>query len=223
MSMPCPNDEVLADYIEGRLSEDERFEVEDHLSVCERCLEDFVVASHVLREHESLEFASVPANTTQTAVHLVQSHGAGSCPTLSARLKQSLGNLSEKVSDFLSLKPWTGGMQLEPIRGSKTRVANDLIQLRKKFKDFDAEIEIEKTGESKAHIRVNVPGESADEKKPVRVTLKRGDRDVASHLLSGTHVLFEDVPFGHYGLIFSRDGAELGEYHFEITENRHGE
>ena len=149
MSTPCPNDEVLADYIEGRLSEDERFELEDHLSICERCLEDFVVASHVLREHDPLEFASVPEGITEAAVHQVQTHGAGSCSTLSARLKQSLGNLSDKVSDFLAVKPWPGGMQLEPIRGSKTRLAKDLIQLRKKFKDLMRKLKSRRQGRAR--------------------------------------------------------------------------
>jgi len=220
MKMRCPNDEVLADYIEGRLAKEERFEVEDHLSTCERCLDDLVVASSVFRGEALFECDSVPAALTEAAVRAIQRHGAGSCPTFPQRVKRSLEDLSEKVSDLLTFKPT--GLQLQPIRGSKTRLAKDLIQLRKKYRDFEVEIEIEKISESNAHIRVKLP-EPPAEKRPIRVTLKRGKREVSSHLLSGAHVLFENVAFGHYGLTFSMDGVEVGEYHFEIRENRHGE
>lgn len=222
MPTPCPNDEILADYLEGRLSGEERFRVEDHLSACDRCLEAFIVAGTVFRDEDLSGVAPVPAGVTRTAVRLVQRQAAGSCPTLSARLRRSLDRLSDKLSHVLMLKPWTG-LQLEPIRGSKTRLAKDLIQLKKQFRDFDAEIEIEKIGEGKAHIRVNFLSGTGDEEKRVRVTLTRGRREVASHLLTRSRVLFENTPFGRYGLVFSRDGVELGEYHFEITENRHGE
>jgi hypothetical protein len=162
---------------------------------------------------------SAPEGVTKAAVHLVQGVGKTS-PSFSERVKQSLGDISAKVSEYLAVKP--GGLQLEPIRGSKTRLDKDLIQVKKKYRDFDVEIEMEKMGENKAHIRVKIPG-IVEEKGPVRVTLKRGERDVASQLLSGPYVLFENIPFGHYSLIFSTDGVELGEYHFEIRENRHAE
>jgi hypothetical protein len=220
MKISCPNDEIFADYIEGRLSEEKRFEVEDHLSSCDRCIEELVVASSVFQEEERFQSDSVPVGVTKAAVRLVQGLSETG-PSLSERVKQSIGDISAKVSDYLAFKPG-GGLQLEPIRGSKTRLDKDLIQVKKKYRDFDVEIEMEKMGENKAHIRVKIPG-MVEEKGPVRVTLKRGDRDVASQLLSGDYVLFENIPFGHYSLIFSTDGVELGEYHFEIRENRHAE
>ena len=137
----CPNDEVFADYIEGRLPEEKRFEMEDHMSVCERCIEELVVASSVFRDEDRFELDPVPVGVTKAAVRLVQGRGE-SGPSLSERVKQSLGDISVKVSDYLTLKPG-GGLQLEPIRGSKTRLDRDLIQVKKKYRDFDVEIEME--------------------------------------------------------------------------------
>jgi hypothetical protein len=220
MKILCPSEEVFADYIEGRLSDAEKVEVEGHLSSCERCIEELVVAGSVFREEERFELEHVPDGVTKAAVRLVQAQSAGGGPSLTEKVKASLENLSAKVVDSFSFRP--GGLQLEPIRGSKTRLDRDLIQVKKKYRDFDVEIEMEKMGENKAHIRVKIPG-MVEEKRPVRVTLKRGEREMASQLLTDPYVLFENVPFGHYSLTFLTDGTEVGEYHFEIRENRHAE
>ena len=118
---------VHYDYIEDRLSEEKRFEVEDHLSSCDRCIEELVVASSVFREEERFQLDSAPAGVTKAAVRLVQG-GGETGPSLSERIKESLGDISAKVSDYLAFKPG-GGLHLEPIRGSKTRLDKDLIQV----------------------------------------------------------------------------------------------
>ena len=53
----------------------------------------------------------------------------------------------------------------------------------------------------------------------IRVTLKKGERELCSSLFSGGRVLFEDISFGPYTLIFARNGASLGAYPFEIKES----
>jgi hypothetical protein len=83
-----------------------------------------------------------------------------------------------------------------------------------------AEIQIEKTGDDKAHIRVSLVGNP--QITGVRVTLKRGEREVFSYSLGVGYVLFEDIPFGHYGLLFTKDGEVLGKYHFEMKGSYHG-
>jgi hypothetical protein len=150
----------------------------------------------------------------------VRSQDAEPSDALPDKLKRAAGGLWEKALDTLNL-PSRAGLELAPIRGSKTRLGKDLIHLSKTFKDLEVEIDIEKTGEDKANIRVALPASQKDE-KTVRATLKRGDREVSSSLLNKAYVLFEDVPFGHYNLSFSREGVELGVYSFEIRENHHG-
>ena len=79
----------------------------------------------------------------------------------------------------------------------------------------------EKAGKDKANIRVRL-AESSKHKRGIRVTLKKGEREVQSHLINGGYVLFEDTPFGHYSLLFSKDGVKLGSYLFEIKESQDG-
>lgn len=220
MKIPCTDEERLADYLEGRLSEEDRPQIEEHLSDCQTCLEGILVINGLVRDKGRFELDPVPAKVTEAAVHLVTSESAISSGSLIEKLKRSVKNLGSRISDVLWLRPW-GRWRLAPIRGSKTAVSEDLVCLRVPFKEIGAEIEIEKTRDNKAHIRVKLP-EANKSRKALRVTLKKGEREIASHLLDGAYVLFEDIPFGHYSISLAEDDVSLGTYLFEIKETCHG-
>ncbi|MCK4389832.1 MAG: zf-HC2 domain-containing protein [Desulfobacterales bacterium] len=246
MKTLCPDEEMLADYLEGRLSDEERSQMEEHLSACKGCLEELVVTNSLLRGGDRAKLNSLPEEVTGAAVRLVKKQRSTSCNFYIERIKRSVRNVRSKMSDLFSLKARTG-WQLEPIRGSKIRMAKNLIYLRKTFKDIDTEIEVEKTGENKAHIRVKLiadcglriadflgpdsekgnshtfrlQGDNTPQKM-VRVTLKKDEREICSYLANDAYVLFEDIPFGHYNLSFARDGVMLGRYYFEVKEAGHG-
>ena len=220
MKMPCPDEERLLDYLEGRLSEEDRSQIEEHLSNCDTCLEGLVVTNGLVRGRVSWELDPVPTRVTDGAVHLVTSQRALSHGSWMEKLGQSVKDLGSRMSDLYRLKPW-GRWQLAPIRGSKTVASEDLVCLRVPFKEIETQIEIEKTGTGKAHIRVKL-SEANKHRKAVRITLKKGEREIASYLLDGTYVLFEDIPFGHYSISLAENGMSLGTYLFEIKETRHG-
>ena len=220
MKTVCPDEEMIADYLEGRVSHDERSEIEEHLSCCERCLDEFIVARNLVRGEDRFELDPVPSRVTQAAARLVSSEGLISFGTLRERFRRLIKGIYSRISDLFHLTPW-GEWRLAPIRGSRRVVSKDLIHLRKTFKEIEAEIEIEKAGENKALIRVTLP-EDARQGKRIRVTLKKGEREISSHLLNGGYALFEDIPFGHYSLTFFRDGVMLGKYLFNIKETRYG-
>jgi hypothetical protein len=197
----CPDEEIIADYLEGRLPPEDKEELDAHLSECELCLEELVIAGKASRA--AAESPMVPSSITEATVGLVTRRTAG---------------VAEKISDYFRYSfPWR--WQQATIRSSKIAAAPDLVIIRKVFKEIQAEIEIEKTGEDKAHIRVRV-GER--EKNGIRVTLKKGEREISSQVLSAGYALFEDIPFGRYEIVFSNNGSELGSYTFEIRESRHG-
>lgn len=227
METRCSDDEMLADYFEGRLSDQDRTEMEAHLSECKMCMEALVVANSVVRGRSRFESEAAPNEVTEAAVCLINRQTSVLHGSLMQRLKRSikglpryslLRSLWSKVSDFLRL-PWVE-WRLARIRGSGRIISEDLINVRKSFNGLETEIEIEKTGHNKAHIRVKAP-EYDSHKKTLRITLKRGEREISSYLLNGAYVLFEDIPFGHYSLAFVRDGAKIGTYLFEIKETHH--
>ena len=77
MKATCPDEETLTDYLEGRLSEKERSQVETHLSECETCLEEIVVANGLAQGRDRFELDPVPNEVTEAAVRLVVSGPEG--------------------------------------------------------------------------------------------------------------------------------------------------
>jgi len=209
----CPDEEMIADYLEGRLSVEDKDGLDAHLSECELCLEELVISAKALRN--AAESPPVPSSVTESAVRLVKGRSA---VVAKKSLRESVADCAEKISAYFRYSfPWR--WQHATIRSSRTAAAPDLVIIRKVFREIETEIEIEKTGEEKAHIRVKVTGRG---KNGIRVTLKKGEREISSQLLSGGYALFEDIPFGKYEIVFSTNGSELGAYTFEIRESRNG-
>jgi hypothetical protein len=220
MKRACPADEMLAGYLLGRLAEKEGSEMEKHLSDCTICLEELVIANSLFQGGDLPQLDAVPAEVTETAVRLVQDLDSTVSDSLSEKFERAIKTLPTRISNFLNHKTWAK-LQPQPIRSSKRIVAKDLVLLKKTFRDIETEIEIEKMGENRAHIRVRLLLADTTN-QTIRVTLKKGDREIASHLAEGAHVLFEDIPFGHYSLTFARDGLTLGICQFEIKETNSG-
>lgn len=218
MKTTCPNEERLADYLEGRLSEEDRSQVEKHLSECDICLEGLVLTNSLVRGRGRLDLDPVPDAVTEAAVHLVTNMPATTPRSLVKKLKGSIKNISSAISDGLRPSPWQR-WQPSPVRASETVASWDLVCLRVSFKEIETGIEIEKTGSGMARIRVT-PHEAGRHIKALRVTLKKAEREVASYLLDGDHVLFEDIPFGHYSISLAKKGVQLGTYLFEVKETR---
>ena len=209
------DEEMIADYLEGRLSDEERDDLEKRICDHEEWLEDFVVAGSVVRSAGRPDLKPMPGGVTQAAERLVRSLVLKSTPSMGERLKHYLTELYAKLSRTgpAPLAQW----RFATIRGPGKVVSKDLFRITKTFKEIKAEIEIEKKGPNKFYIRIILLRNNLD--KTVRVTLKRGDREVSSQLLTEDIVLFEDIPFGKYNLIFFRNSDKLGTYPFEIRES----
>jgi len=217
MDKKCLRAEEIIDYIEKRLPDRARTRAEKHLSECDECLEEAVMAMGVVRGGDLAEFDPVPAQVTRGAIKAVKESRQRSLPEELGRfIKKIKVELNRIMHQTLPVQ----GFSLVPVRGEKTIVSDDLIRIKKSFSGFDAEIEIEKTGEKKACLKVMVKGKVAD--NPIRVSLFRSERELFSYLTNGTNALFEDIPFAEYVLTFTRDRSKIGEYLFEIKESRHG-
>ena len=213
----CLKKEEIVDYLEDRLTDDDRTKAELHLSKCDACLEELMVFTGIVRSGDLDTFDPVPEEVTQAAIDSIQVvENDPFSVKVSRAFKQVLFKWPDLLTDFL---PWQN-IRLAPIRGSKRIISEDLILIRKSFDDFSAEIEIEKTGHDRARIDVVVTEKIRN--NPIRVTLLKDKREVSSYLANGSNAVFEDMPFDHYLLLFTRNGAKIGEYLFEIKESRNG-
>jgi len=220
MKSTCPDEETLAAYVDGLLPEHLKTDVESHLSLCDTCLEEFTLTNRMLRGGDpASEACTPPLSTTQSAVHLVARQNARSTRSLTEKVRDILDALHRRLVEPLRLN----GLRSAPVavRSQENALTADLFRVKKHFKGIDTDIEIEKTGKNIAHIRIRVSDEN-ESGNGIRVTLKRGDRELCSSLISGGHVLFEDISFGPCKLIFDRDGASLGAYLFNIKESPNG-
>ena len=220
MIPPCPDDEIIVDYMQGRLLGENKAKIETHLASCDLCLEGFVVTRNLVREDDPPELEQVPNRVTRVAVDLVTGQHLKQYDSIKEKAGRYLKDIYSKTLSYCNFESW-GSPAFAPIRGSREVVSEGLIHLRKTFKNIDTEIEIEKRADRKAHIRIKL-SENNRQKKGVKVTLKRDAREISSHLLSGSYVLFEDIPFGRYNLTFTKGNVTLGEYFFEIKESLNG-
>lgn len=212
-------EEILVDYLEGRLSAKERAKVERHLSKCDNCLSELMLEGEMIQAEQNLsKFESVPDHLTKITIEKIN------------RLIDD--TFFERISKFVRTILIRGPVALRtlfpsrkvglaPVRGTKTVIDDNLILLKKSFVELDIEIEMDKIMPGKVSIKVMLANDFEDI-KPVRATLIKNGREVSSYLVRGTKALFENIPFGHYTLVISIDGAEKGKYSFEIKESRHG-
>ena len=221
MRHQCPNDERLIDYMEGRLTEKVRSDLERHLSECEMCLEEIVITNHMVARGDRYELEPTPAEVTDTAIEMAIERNRTPTFGLIDFAGKCFSNLASYFVKLNRLWPW-GRWNPAPIRGIKVAASQDYVCLEVPFKDVKTDIEIEKTGKSNANIRLRLK-EPVKIHKNLRVTLKNGDRELASYLLEGTNVYFEDIPFGRYSISLAGANQILGTYSFEIKDSDHGE
>jgi len=221
MAPACLDEEQLAGYLEGRLSEVERDRVERHLADCKVCLHEFVLSRNMVQGAALEKLDPVPGKVTASAIKLIYKQSNQTLVPLKKIFKQSARNLYNKMSDVLTPSP-TEKWDFAAVRSSKTTTSRNGVVIRKTFAEIPAEIEIEKTIQGNAHIKVRFPNRDKS-RMGTRVTLQKGKREVSSFLAGKSgYVLFEDVPFGHYSLVFLRNGDIFGTYLFELKETNHG-
>ena len=221
MASACLDEELLAGYLEGNLSKAQQDRVERHLADCELCLQDFVLSRKMMQEAVLDDLDPVPAKVTVSAIKQIQKQNQQPLVPLTQIFKQAARDLYDKVSDVLTPSS-RGGWELATVRGSKITKFRSGVIIRKTFAQIPTEIEIDKTLKGNAHIKVRFP-EHDHRTRGTRVTLQKGAREVASFLINKAgYVLFEDVPFGHYSLVFLRNGDMFGTYLFELKETNHG-
>jgi len=218
MKRICPNEELLAGYLEDRLAIDERSNLESHFSDCARCRDEFLTASSLVQTRQYPDAGPVPQHVTAAAVKL-----AAQLVSRPRDAKKPAGysffqKLFERILEHIKLVIFNKN-RFAPVRGSRSADNGDFYRVRKMFRDIVAEIEIEKAGRQIAAIRVTlVNGFGVD--SDIRVTLHNdGGREIASFRITEKFVVFDNIPFGHYSLTFIQNGSKIGTYRFEIKES----
>jgi hypothetical protein len=218
MKRTCPQEEVLADYLAGCLSDVNITSLESHLADCPQCLDEIMIIEKLVQNNDLSANKPVPAAVTESAISLVKDSMLSGTQRIMKRSSQIFRHMTSWISMraplFLS-----GRDSLAPVRSSEKTISNDLFQVRKAFREIITDIEIEKTGPQNACMRINLVKDSKNQNN-IRVTLLDvNEREMASFPLSNGFVIFEDIPFGRFCLAFVRNGTRIGMYRFEIKDS----
>ncbi len=206
MKSLCIDMETLAAYIGGSLSIEDREQMEKHLSVCDDCRKDFVIANILLKDRK-LSGKPVSQEKARSVWHNIKEKITTTCEWTRAAISDP--TLQRCFSFF--------GAALSPARESGPASSVDYIQQARIIGDMEAEMYIQKTGNNIASLKLRIHKES---EKPanIRVTLRREGKLVKSIPLTGDYTAFESLSFGNYCLILGQDGEEKGDCFFEISE-----
>ena len=173
----------------------------------------------MMQNRQYLEAADpVPGYVTEAAVKRVAQLVAGRRNDIKERSSPFFHKIYSKFIEHIRLIMFNKN-RFAPVRGSGTSETGHFYRVRKMFKEILAEIEIEKAGFQIAAIRVTVIN-GFGAVSNTRVTLQNShQREVASYPISANFVVFENIPFGHYSLVFMQNKHRIGKYDFEVKES----
>jgi hypothetical protein len=215
MKRNCKYETWLPDYIEGTLDKAGTDRLEKHLAECSVCLDTASLMTVLRRQEEGLSLDPVPPEVTLSALAAIHDRAKEEGTPLKrlAMKTQAMVHLGLGSLKTIFQGPW----QVSLARGPASCAGGEVVRVKRLFRGVTVEIEIEKTGPKTALIRIQLPNPPPKWRK-ARVTLKRGRREIGSYPLSEGYVVIEDIDFGRYNLLFSRNGTEMGRYQFEIRE-----
>jgi hypothetical protein len=204
----CPDEERLAVYLSGNLSDADRDTVEEHLSRCSFCLSEIAAVNQALQNtHEE----TVPRLLMERAMRLVASAPRGNVVQLVVRLAKDAVELVSGAGEWII--PVTS--QFVAVRGATPHAAG-IVQVEKEIDGYKVEVDVEQveTGICQVALTLSsIDGKAAD---GMRVSLLVGEREQASFLTRQGRAIFAGVPKGDYKLVISRAGTVVGTINLAI-------
>ncbi|MFC1657881.1 hypothetical protein ACFL1D_00695 [Candidatus Omnitrophota bacterium] len=206
---PCPDEEMLACFSEGKLSKSESKEIQGHLLSCSRCAEVVSLLYHRLGEEKT-----VPEFLIQNAKGLL----AGSSPP---NILKVILALKEKAIQILK----TSGdiildneiMPLPVLRSRKISDFTEDVKLIKKSGDLEISMLIQKQDKDRVRLNLNLLDKaSLLPAEGLRLTLFRNGEETESYEAVFGKAMFDNLGIGRYVIEISRQQDKLGTVDLEI-------
>ncbi|HTY45538.1 MAG TPA: hypothetical protein VMD52_06075 [Patescibacteria group bacterium] len=205
-----PEDEALACFIEGKLSEQQGQQVMEHLLGCNRCLEIFALQLDL----EGIQDVPLPQELLERVKSLVADSAVASVLEVVARLREKALELLATTGDVLV------GQELVPapvLRSRNIRDFKDEVTILKDFKNVRVEAKIEnKSGVSFSLTVVVKEKPGLQVIKDLRIALFKGDIELESYHVDSGKVTFEHVACGSYTVSISSLKATLASILLDI-------
>ncbi len=208
-NLPHPDEEMLVNFCEGRLSKEDYKAIQEHLLRCEHCAE--AVSLYNLKVEAK---RSVPEFLIKKAKDLVKEK------TLQVILEIIL-SIKEKALEIINT---TGdvilGNEVIPLpvlRSRQIRALNEEMTVVKEFQDIRINVNIEKKDKDKVKICIFLSDkDTARPLSDLRVSLLKDDIELESYMVDSGKATFDKVAFGKYELQISQRDKDLGSIKLQI-------
>ncbi len=200
----CPDEETLAAFIEGKLSDAEHTEMASHFLVCDRCRETVMAACGDPPRRLRIPFETI---SRATAALPDKESPWEVVVRFAADFVEVLKNTGSRTQYFAPV--YTNARSGKAVEGS-------LVACAQSIGGIDTEVEIERIGPSTGEVKVVLKEGGGIPMPSIRVTLKSKNKELASYMAPGGAAVFERLPFGPYSILISRRGVSLGELALEM-------
>ena len=209
----CPDEESLAGYLSGGISDGRKRQLDGHLADCAVCLDDIGSA---YRAQQQGEHDAVPQRLLEKATALVSAKRA------EPDFLEIVVNLLRNSLELVSTSGHVGfGMTAAEIRGKEKSSDSTILQVEKEVGKFQIRIEVERTEDELCQVAVTVKANGKTVADGIRLSLVSGHREQASYLARQGVAVFDRIPPGEYRLAVSEASALLGSIRLVIKEGHH--
>lgn len=214
----CPGDRLLACYNDGMLKEQDKERIEQHLLVCNDCLDLVLLQEKVRREEAHEAIPDVPRRWIEKAINLF--------PEKEKDITEGLFDIALKFAkDAIEVIRNPGHLLISygavpvPVRGEEKTLSTNLITLSKTFSDEESEVEVERIGKGRVNLKVMTKGvKSGAYLEGIRVSLFNPSREIASYVAESGEVFFAGIRLDKYVIKIIRLGTEIGQISLNLKE-----
>lgn len=207
----CIDTVMLARYLGQSLSDEEKRELETHVSECEECLDLFAAAGEILSDEELGAYE--PASEAETLA-VMKDLGLCKNPGKENRAAEFFRKIYQFLLYFF-LPRQTATVRSSAQCGSGKSAHMGKRVLEKKFDTFRTVISYEKPDDESAEITVSLSGYSG---KIIRISLESANKDRDSRPFKNGCEIFEKVRFGNYRMIILPDTLQEHVISFSISK-----
>lgn len=210
---PCPDEDTIAAFAEGKLEKPDIQRIKEHLISCDNCLELAKSLAKQMEEQDIESSVNVPLRSLGRVMRLDPAReGAWDIVVDFAR---GMVNAFKSSGEASFAEPVAAGA----FRGVQKVISENLVVLQKEFPPFHAEIEVEKINNNRGEITIQVnEKETRKPAKGVRVSLYDPERELESYLLDKGHAVFENLKFGKYSIRLTKKGEIIGKISLDMKK-----
>jgi hypothetical protein len=205
-----PDEEDLANFLEGRLAEEESIKVKQHLIECDDCLEAFVLNFRM----KDVKLSEVPKELISRVEELFESKEIPMPLEIVLKFKEKLLEILNVTGDVLV------GQELVPapvLRSRSIKDFKDEVTILKDIKDIRVQVKIENKGGANFNLNILVKQkDTQDVLKDLRVTLLKDDLELESYVTDSGSATFEHVLLGKYRIEISSVEEKLASVLLDI-------